>query len=45
MGEDLKEKEFYRGSILGLIENIDNVEILSYIYIVVKDIVAESGVE
>ena len=45
MGEDLKEKEFYRGSILGLIENIDNVEILSYIYIVVKDIATESGVE
>lgn len=45
MGEDLKEKEFYKGSIMGMLENIDNIEILSYIYIVVKDIATESGVE
>ena len=45
MEEDLKEKEFYRGSIMGMLENIDNIDILSYIYIVVKDIATESGVE
>ena len=45
MEEDLKEKEFYKGSIMGMLENIDNIDILSYIYIVVKDIATESGVE
>ena len=45
MEEDLKEKEFYKGSIMGMLENIDNIDILSYIYIVVKDIAKESGVE
>lgn len=45
MGEDFSEKEFYKGSIMGMLENIDNIDILSYIYIVVKDIATESGVE
>lgn len=45
MGEDLKEKEFYKGSIIGMLENIDNIDILSYIYIVVADIVKESGIK
>ena len=45
MGEDLKEKEFYKGSIMGILENIDNIDILNYIYIVVKDIETESGVK
>lgn len=42
MGESLKEKEFYRGSILGLVKNIDNVDILSYIYVIISDIVNEN---
>lgn len=41
MEENLKEKEFYRGGILGLIENVDKIEILAYIYTVVCDIIEE----
>ncbi len=45
METNIAEKEFYKGSIIGMLENIDNIDILSYIYIVVKDIATESGVE
>ncbi len=39
MEENLKEKEFYKGSIMGLLENIDNEEILSFIYVFINGIV------
>lgn len=41
MEEDLKEKEFYRGSIMGMLENIDKIDVLAYIYTVVSDIIEE----
>lgn len=41
MEENLKEKEFYRGGILGMLENVDKIEILAYIYTVVSDIIEE----
>ena len=41
MEENLKEKEFYKGSITGMIENIDKIEILAYIHTIISDIAEE----
>lgn len=41
METNIAEKEFYKGSIMGMLENIDNIEILSYVYTVVCDIIED----
>lgn len=41
MGEDLKEKEFYRGSIMGMLENM-NLEKLVFIYVFIAEITKEN---
>ena len=42
MEENLKEKEFYKGSIMGMLENIDNIDNLAYIYLIIKKIEMEN---
>jgi hypothetical protein len=34
----MEEKEFYRGEILKVVENINSTAFLRYIYIIIKDI-------
>lgn len=45
MEENLKEKEFYKGSIIGMLENIDKIDDLAYIYLIVKKIEGECKYE
>lgn len=37
----MQEKEFYKGSIMGMLENLD-LEKLAYIYVIVSDVVNEN---
>ena len=39
--ENITEKEYYKERIAGMIDNIDNIDILCYIYIIVNDIMEE----
>lgn len=41
MESNITEKEFYKGQILGMIDGIDNVDVLLYIYVVIRDVVQE----
>lgn len=41
MEENLKEKEFYKGSIMGLVENLD-LEKLAFIYVFISEITKEN---
>lgn len=43
--KNITEKEYYKGRIAGMIDNIDNIDILCYIYIVVNDIMEEQKIE
>ena len=37
------EKEEYREKIIEMVEKIENIDILNYIYIIVSDIMIEEG--
>ena len=39
MGNELKEKEYYRQIIIDLISKVDNVALLAYLYRLVSNIV------
>lgn len=39
MGQELKEKEYYRQIIIDLISKVDNVALLAYLYRLVSNIV------
>ena len=41
MESNITEKEYYKGQILGMIDGIDNVDLLLYIYVVIRDVVQE----
>lgn len=39
--EIMREKEFYRGKIIEMVNGIENPAILNYIYIIISDVVKE----
>lgn len=41
--KNITEKEFYKGKIAGMLDNIENPDILSYIYVIIRDIIEEES--
>lgn len=39
--DNLREKDFYKGKIMEMVEGISSPAILNYIYIIVSDVVKE----
>lgn len=45
MDKKFREKEVYREKIVEMVGKIESLSILNYIYIIIKDIVKERGIE
>lgn len=39
--KNITEKEYYKGKIAGMLDNIENPDVLSYIYVIISDILEE----